>query len=127
MTSQNDRLRELEIHLSQANFQFLNTVTDPHIVTNYFKRMLREMKNPLIPFKHYNAYGSLTEFPTEEERFAQIKFLVNDMDTLRRATLKFCIEFFRELVSHEEQNLMTSYNVAVTVSPNIFRSRNNRA
>ena len=90
--------------------------------------MLREMKNPLIPFRHYQAYGALnTEFPTEQEQFEQIKILVNDMDYLRRSTLKFCIEFFRELVSHEEQNLMTSYNVAVTVSPNIFRSRNNRA
>ena len=81
----------------------MNTVSDPHIVTNYFKRMLREMNNPLIPFRHYKAYGSLNDdFPTEEEQFKQIKYLVNDMDTLRRATLKFCIEFFRELVSHEE-------------------------
>ena len=57
VTSQNETLRELELHLSQENFQYLNTIQDAHIVTNYFKRMLREMKNPLIPFRHYKEYG----------------------------------------------------------------------
>ena len=50
---------------------------------------------------------------------------MNDLDPLRKNTLKFLLEFFRELVSYEADNLMTSYNVAVTVGPNIFRSRSN--
>ena len=35
-------------------------------------------------------------------------------------TLKFLCEFFQELVDHEKENRMSSYNVAVTVGPNIF-------
>ena len=30
-------------------------------------------------------------------------------------------------MSYQELNLMTSYNVAVTVGPNIFRSKHNRS
>ena len=88
--------------------------------------MLREMKNPLIPFKHYEAYGDLNNTP-QEQRFDKIKELVWKLEPLRRNTLKFCIEFFRELVTYVEFNLMNTYNIAVTVSPNIFRSRNDLA
>ena len=82
------------------------------------------MKNPLIPFKHYEEYGRLSEL-SEADRFIRMKELVNELDILRKNTLKFLLEFFRELVSYEGENLMTSYNVAVTVGPNIFRSKNN--
>ena len=88
--------------------------------------MLREMKNPLIPFKHYEAYGDLINVP-QEQKFKKIKELVWELEPLRRNTLKFCIDFFRELVSYADHNRMNTYNVAVTVSPNIFRSRNDLA
>ena len=55
----------------------------------------------------------------------KVKLLIRKLDPLRRATLKFCVEFFRELVSFEPKNKMTYYNVAVTVGPNIFRSKKN--
>ena len=35
------------------------------------------------------------------------------------------MEFFIEVVSYESDNKMTPYNIAVTVAPNIFRSREN--
>ena len=31
------------------------------------------------------------------------------------------VNFFRTLVTHEDENKMTTYNVAVTVGPNIMR------
>ena len=45
------KIRELELHLSQGNYNFLTKVEKPHTVTNYWKRALREMKEPLIPFE----------------------------------------------------------------------------
>ena len=103
-----------------ANFSYLADLDDPHLVANYWKHMLREMKNPLIPFEHYELYGALAEIP-EQRRPMRIKVLVGKLDTLRRNTLKFCCEFFSELIQYESDNKMTSYNIAVTVGPNIFR------
>ena len=40
---------------------------------------------------------------------------------MNRATLQFIIHFMREVVKYEPDNRMTSYNIAVTVGPNIFR------
>ena len=47
--------------------------------------------------------------------------MINELDTLHFNTLQFHIEFFRDIVQNEPFNKMTSYNVAVTVGPNIFR------
>ena len=59
VTSASDDVRELEYHLSQGNYAFLNKVNKPHTVANYWKRMLREMRNPLIPFELYDSFGEL--------------------------------------------------------------------
>ena len=41
--------------------------------------------------------------------------------------LKFLLEFLLEVVTYESENKMTTYNIAVTVGPNIFRPRQNNA
>ena len=51
ITSSNDKLRILELHLSQGNFPYLLTVKDPQLISNHWKRLMKEMKEPLIPFE----------------------------------------------------------------------------
>ena len=68
MTSANDDVRELEYHLSQGNYAFLNQVNKPHTVANYWKRLLREMRNPLIPFELYDAFGELGQMYDEVQK-----------------------------------------------------------
>ena len=46
---------------------------------------------------------------------------LKDERPLNYSTLKFCCNFFQEVVSYESFNKMTAYNVSITVSPNIFR------
>ena len=83
------------------------------------------MRNPLVPFYQYDLYGELA-FMTELEKFVEIRRLIYELEPINRNTLMFCIEFFRELISYESYNKMTSYNIAVTVSPTIFRTKSNR-
>lgn len=49
VTSSHKKVRELELHLSQGNFQSLKYLTDPQIVANYWKHLLRELREPLVP------------------------------------------------------------------------------
>ena len=85
------------------------------------------MKEPLIPFAQYVEYGKLNEIAEEGARVRRIRELVNEMDDLRKQTLKFLMSFFRQVVALEAHNKMTSYNIAVTTSPCIFRPRVMRA
>ena len=68
--------------MSMANFAYLTIIEDPHIITNYWKRLLREMKNPLIPFDKYESFGALGSIP-EENRIVETKKLVKQLDLLR--------------------------------------------
>ena len=52
-------VRELEIHMSQNNFYYLTTITNPHIVSNYWKKMMREMQDPICPFSQYDDFMEL--------------------------------------------------------------------
>ena len=99
----------------------MEQVKNPHIVANYLKRLLREMKSPLIPFHLYEDFGNLNDKDNDDERFIEIKRLVGLLSEQRKNVLKFLLEFFLEVVSHENENKMTTYNIAVTVGPNIFR------
>ena len=56
-----------------------------------------------------------------ERRVLKLKQLLGNLPDLNRNTLKFIICFMREVVEQEPHNRMTSYNIAVTVGPNIFR------
>ena len=84
------------------------------------------MRLPLIPKKQYKAFGEL-ESLEEEEKNREIKKIIESMPKLHQRTLKFCAEFFSEVVDYEEFNRMTAYNIAVTVGPNIFRSDEDKA
>ena len=56
-----------------------------------------------------------------ERRIYKLNTLLKNLPPQNRNTVKFIIEFMREVVKHEPDNRMTSYNIAVTVGPNIFR------
>ena len=56
-----------------------------------------------------------------EQRVLKLRELIAKLPQLNLNTLKFIIEFMREVVAQEPHNRMTAYNIAVTVGPNIFR------
>ena len=41
VTGSDPKIRELELHMSQGNYSFLESVKSQHTVTNYWKRVLR--------------------------------------------------------------------------------------
>ena len=65
VTSSDSKVRELETHMSQGNYAFLEKkdangkCLDPNIVANYLKRVLRQMREPLIPERQFEKLGNL--------------------------------------------------------------------
>ena len=57
VTASDMKVRELEIQMSQGNFHYLKKTAEPHVVANYWKRLLREMKEPLVPQEQYEAFS----------------------------------------------------------------------
>ena len=62
------------------------------------------MKEPLIPFNKYEAFSELGKID-EELRLQKIKEILSEIKEERLIyynTLKFCLEFFQELVTYQE-------------------------
>jgi len=48
--------------------------------------------------------------------------LLRDLPELNRTTLLYLARFFHEVSTHSTENLMNPYNLAVIITPNLFRS-----
>ena len=97
------------------------------------------MKTPLVPQAQFDAIGRLNLSQTPEAEWnPKIKKIIEQMPEINQRTLKFICEYFQEVVDYEPSGLnevdlslgeqkagnkMTSYNIAVTVGPNIFREK----
>ena len=68
--------------MSQGNYAFLNKVKSSHIVANYWKRLFREMRNPLIPFEHYGLYHELASMSDIEKKLERIKKLIEKLEPI---------------------------------------------
>ena len=108
--------------MSQGNYSFLETV-EVHVVANYMKRVLRHMYEPLIPQAQLDQFAELGTCASENEMIDRIREIVITMPDLYKNTLQFLMEFFNEVSSHQSENRMSPYNLAVCIGPNIFRSK----
>ena len=75
VSSNDEAVSEMGLHISMANFAYLETIEDPHIVATYWKRMLGEMKNPLIPFDKFKSFGVLNTLPKENRSVEAMKLI----------------------------------------------------
>ena len=104
VTSSDAQLRDIEIHMSQENYPFLKSIDNPHLVANYWKRLLREMQEPLIPYDRYEDFGKLDQFEDNMEKNKEILRILSVMkqtQLIHYNTLKFLVKFFAEVVAHE--------------------------
>ena len=133
VTGSDLKIRELELHLSRGNYAFLKQVNDPHVVACYWKRLLRDMKVPLVTFDLYNLYSNLddtitnirtsTQSANDKMYIVSIKKYLQESNLPKqhRNTLKFHCGFFNKVAEYEKSNSMNLYNLSVCVGPNILR------
>ena len=94
VTSSDLKVRTLETHMALENYAYLETVKSPDVVASYMKRILREMKEPLIPFEFYNEFSQIKHIE-EDEKFVFIKQVIEKMPLINKRTLKFLASFFQ--------------------------------
>ena len=72
-----------EIDDSQENYSFLQKIRNPHVVANYWIKLLNHLPTPLIPTEYYEGYvymmGSLSH--SKKEIFEALHEEMNDSDS----------------------------------------------
>ena len=93
VTASKEDLQALETHMAEGNFAYLNNidVSEPsHLVANFLKQILFEMREPLIPFDQYEQYGRLNRLQ-DDDRVREIQSLVAQMELQSRETLRYLV------------------------------------
>lgn len=60
---------------------------------------------------------------SREDKLNELAEYLMLMPLLNRNTLLFIVRFFRKVAVYEDKNKMTAYNLAVVITPNVFRSK----
>ena len=117
-------INELSIHLSQGNFSVLQDLAEkPHDIANFLKQILRELAEPICPFNLYPKFRDMIITDSREDKLNELAEYLMLMPLLNRNTLLFIVRFFRKVAVYEDKNKMTAYNLAVVITPNVFRSK----
>uniref|UniRef100_A0AAQ5XP30 Rho GTPase activating protein 45b n=1 Tax=Amphiprion ocellaris TaxID=80972 RepID=A0AAQ5XP30_AMPOC len=106
----------------------------PHDISNVLKLYLRQLPEPIMPFRLYNtlmgfakeSLQSDAESPEAEEVLVlvdNLKELLKDLPKANIATLRYIIRHLRRIAELEEDNKMSPSNLGIVFGPSLMRPR----
>lgn len=88
------------------------------------KLYLRELKEPLIPFAHYEHFLAVQKkYGSDQASHAteDYRILMSSLPQANRDLLGYLCAFLEEVAEHEQNNRMNVKNVAIVFAPNVLR------
>ena len=95
--------------------------SDPHVVSNFLKKVLKYMGEPLCTFALYGRFRDLQDTPNLEDKKKKMIEICEHLPKINRNVFIFIIKFFRKVISEAEHNRMGLHNLATVITPNLFR------
>lgn len=94
---------------------------DIHAVTSALKQYFRKLPMPLITYDVYEHIIDSGEIPETAARVQLLQKGLSELPRVHRDVLEFLVFHLKRVVERQEENLMTSQNVAVVFAPTIMR------
>ncbi|KAL7721886.1 Rho GTPase activating protein [Entamoeba marina] len=85
------------------------------------KDYLRDLPDPLIPYKHYNEFVVLARMK-EETRVEEAKTLVNKLPEINQDTLWYLCKFCKDVLDNVELSQMNATNLGTCLAPTVCRT-----
>ncbi|KAM5135030.1 rho GTPase-activating protein 40 isoform 2-T2 [Mantella aurantiaca] len=98
---------------------------NPHDVAGLLKLFLRELPAPLLTAEYLPAFTALQKISNLKQRLQALNLLILILPEANRCTLKALLEFLSKVASLEKSNLMSLWNIATIMAPNLFLYRGN--
>uniref|UniRef100_A0A8P4G068 Rho GTPase activating protein 28 n=1 Tax=Dicentrarchus labrax TaxID=13489 RepID=A0A8P4G068_DICLA len=89
------------------------------------KLFIRELPTPLLTHTHLSTYRSVLGISSVVHQVQALQLLSLLLPEAHRETLRAMLVFLRKVVSHQDQNRMSLWNVSMVMAPNLF-SRHHR-
>ncbi|XP_075702943.1 rho GTPase-activating protein 40 [Rhinoderma darwinii] len=119
------RMKSLQQRLERNFYAGLFSWDDvnPHDAAGLLKLFLRELPVPLLTAEYLPAFTAVQKISDLKQRLQALNLLILVLPEANRSTLKALLEFLRKVASHEKCNLMSLWNIATIMAPNLFLYR----
>uniref|UniRef100_A0A7N8X209 Rho GTPase activating protein 45b n=1 Tax=Mastacembelus armatus TaxID=205130 RepID=A0A7N8X209_9TELE len=106
----------------------------PHDISNVLKLYLRQLPEPIMPFRLYNSLMGLAKESLQSEGDApegvevlvlvdKLKELLKELPKANLSTLRYIIRHLRRIAELEEDNKMSPSNLGIVFGPSLMRPR----
>lgn len=106
--------REIPVNLDSREWE------DIHVVTGALKLFLRELPEPVIPFKFFDKYIATCKISDRNSRREETKRLIQAMPKANKDTLQYLMRHFCKVVEHSNSNRMQVQNIAIVFGPTLL-------
>ncbi|XP_039983277.1 rho GTPase-activating protein 28 [Xiphias gladius] len=122
------RLKYLRKELDRCGGGFEWSAVRQVDAAGLLKLFIRELPTPLLTHTHLSTYRSVLGLSSVVHRVQALQLLSLLLPEANRDTLRALLVFLRKVVSHQDQNRMSLWNVSMVMAPNLFscRPRDNR-
>ena len=97
---------------------------DVHVVASVLKAYLRSLPEPLLTYRHYNDFMDIAQITNDQQRKAAILNIINQLPEGNYNNLKYLMKFLTKLSEKNQQNKMSTQNIAIVMSPNLLWPQN---
>lgn len=84
------------------------------------KSYLRDLPDPLLTYRLYDEFVSVSQRPNEEKRKTALLNAVNQLPAGHYFNLRYLTKFLSLLAQKSQHNKMSSQNIAIVMSPNLL-------
>jgi len=118
ISAASDELKRIRHELDIGNFECIETLEDPHLLTGILRKWLRDIPQPLFPFHLYDTCLDACDDPN-----AALE-VVSQLPKENRHLLEFLFQFLREFIKSDvvAVTLMDLSNISTIFSPCLIRS-----
>ncbi|XP_043961012.1 rho GTPase-activating protein 28 isoform X2 [Gambusia affinis] len=114
------RLKFLRRELDRCWSAFDWTDVRPVDAGGLLKLFIRELPTPLLTHTHLSTFCSVLGVSSEVHQVQALQLLLLLLPEAHRNTLRALLLFLQKVVSHQDQNRMSLWNVSMVMAPNLF-------
>lgn len=120
--SGSSKVRRMKLSLDAGlfNVPLPNDYRDMHVVASVLKCYLRELPEPILTYRLYEAFMIASRQPTEQSRLNALWEAIHLLPEANYQNLRYLIKFLSTLTQNQSTNKMTPSNLAIVIAPNLL-------
>ncbi|OBZ82737.1 putative Rho-type GTPase-activating protein 4 [Choanephora cucurbitarum] len=96
-------------------------INDICAVTSVLKQYFRELPDPLVPYNVYPKFIEAMSINSDKERLDEFSELLTQLPKVNYETLKLLAQHLNRVQERNQENLMTTKNLAMVFGPTLLR------